>query len=325
VESTDLVYEVRDMLLDAAREDPAKAFAEMDRLGKPTELAATLLSERGVTSDRGIASASWWLLGTAAAIDILVGMALPIAVLVNVYGQTWQALVGVQPLASAGDRLTAIGIGVLLFGLAAWFAWRSWAPWRDGGERPTVGMALTGIAVVRIGGARAVARAADLAAAGLHPAVRSKTSSAAWLVLSLLVLWWSLWMVSAGALDPSGGDAVYRLAGPVSSQENAVTQATSQLYESATAAATSNRTWPPMANASVRESIIAHLAEWNTNGGGYEIGDATNVAPGVWTVTVNESKPGQTGPRRATLTWGLRVQWLPESQPQSTYVLLDYR
>jgi hypothetical protein len=331
VASTDLVHEVRDMLLDAAREDPKRAFAEMDRLGEPAELAATLLSERGIASERGIPSASWWLLGTAAAIDILVGMALPVAALVNVYGQTWQALIGAQPFVSAGDRLTAIAIGFLLLGFASWFGWRTWAPWRDGGERPTVGMALTGIAVVRIGGDRAVARTSDLAAAGLHPVGRSKISSAVWLVLSLFVLWWSLWMVSAGALDPSGGDAVYRLAGPASSQENSVTRATSQLYEAAMMTDASLRTWPAIDAERVdvpaleQQLVQRFSAGTGGSGTGYEIGTAANVAPGIWTVSVSESGAGQAGPRTRTLTWALRVKWSPDSPPQDTYALIDYR
>jgi hypothetical protein len=325
-ESSEYLYEVRDMLLDTARDDPEHAFAEMERLGEPSKLAATLLAERGLIPEGGIPAASWMRLGTAAVIDILVGAALPVAAVVMLYDGLWRTLF--SPFNSnvgPWDRLFAIAYAVALVGFAVWFAWRVWAPWREGGNS-TAGMALAQIAVVRMGGARAVSTTADLRAAGITLPRKRGLSTASSVVLAALALSWSVWMVSTGALDPSGEGAVSRLAGTTYEQQNGVSAAASSLYEAATTPDPTFRTWPTMAEDQFDAAALRNALAQRFGGssGGFEIGDATNVAPGVWTVPVVEI--GSNGSRhRAVLTYALRVDWSSAAPPQATFVLTGYR
>jgi hypothetical protein len=328
-EATDLLDDVRSMLLDAAREDPERAFTEMSRLGEPSELAAALLTERGVAPDGGVPVASWWRLGTAAVIDIFVALALPVAVVVGLYQTIWRsAFAGPGAEPTLGYRIGILAASAAVVALAAWLGWRTTAPWRNGGRSATPGMALAKIAVLKVGGTRSAVRNNDLVAAGIP--VPSRTGLSAWaaVVLALLALAWSVAMVSAGALDPSGAGAVAHLAGTTHAQEASVVSAANRLYEAAFNQAALIE-WPPMEEdrvspGALRAELIKRFgAEPGSAGSTYEIGTASNTAPGIWTVSVSE-RPAHAAARQALLTYSLRLDWNTGDQPTATWLLTGY-
>lgn len=331
-ESQELIYEIRDMLVDAARQDPARAFAEMERLGEPWRLAADLLAERGITAEGGIPSASWWRMGVAATIDILVALALPVAVIVNVYNSVWESLFGSHAAETGVATLVTLLGGVcVMLGLSAWVAWRTWSPWRTGGLRATPGMVIAGVSVIRLGGTRSVVQNSDLTAEGMRVPSRTMFSAVTTVALAVLVVSWSLWAVTTGALDPSGQGAVYRFVGPVSSQEYQVHQAFTQLFDAALTPAGETRDWPPISQdrfdvAAFRAALVKRFsvsANSDSGGRGYEGLSFSNVAAGVWTVAVTEA--GQSGGgRQVVLTYTLRVDWAPSGDPVPAWVLSSY-
>ena len=329
-ESTELTREISAMLIDAAREDPARAFAEMDRLGKPSQLAAALLQERGLAPGEGIQAASWWRMGVAAFIDVFVGLALPVAAAVAYYAPAWQALFGTtQPPENPGSRIIVLALVAGALMLSGLLAWRTWAPWRVGGRSATPGMALAGVAVVRIGGTRTVVRTADLLASGLTAPTRTKVSAGLTVTLAALLLLWAVWMVSGGALDPAGDAAVFRFAGPVSSQQGQVEASAIDLYTAATAPA-EQRVWPPIAENLDAAAIEASFAQRfvpdsaaGSGSGGYSMDGATNIKAGVWTVAVTEHQADGTD-RPVLLTYSLRVDWGTDGQPRVTWLLTGY-
>jgi hypothetical protein len=329
-ESGDLAEEVRDMLLDAVRQDPERAFAEMERLGEPSRLAATLLAERGIAPAGGIPSASWWRMGIAATIDIVVGLAAPVAVVAAFYGAAWSALVG--PWASTVPIGSRIGISVLfaaLFALAVWLAWRWWAPWRNGGRSSSPGMMLAKIAVARLGGSRAVVLRSDLVAAGLETpklTAMSVGTAIASVVLAVLMLV-AVSTVSIGSPGPSEASIVDRLAGSASAQQEQVTSTVGELYAAAAVRVPQAPQWPPMAEGrfatDLQKTLSARYAGASSPANGYEIISVTNPSLGIWHVALYETSP-RGGRRRVTLTYNLRVDWLPDGSPQSTFVLTGY-
>jgi hypothetical protein len=326
-ESTELTREISAMLVDAAREDPARAFAEMDRLGMPSELAAALLRERGLAPGDGIQAASWWRMGVASFIDVFVGLALPIAVAVAYYGPAWQALFDTsQPSSSPGTRIIVLALVAGALMLSGLLAWRTWAPWRVGGRSATPGMALADVAVLRIGGTRTVVRSADLLASGLTAPTRTKVSAGITVTLAALVLLWAVWMVSGGALDPAGDAAVFRFAGPVSSQQSDVEGSAIDLYMAAMTNA-EERTWPSIAEnldaAAIEASLLKRFMPGSDAGGGYGLGKITNVRAGVWTVEVTEYQADGTE-RPMLLTYRLRVDWQADEQPRVMWMLTGY-
>ena len=233
-----------------------RAFAEMDRLGKPSQLAAALLQERGLAPGEGIQAASWWRMGVAAFMDVFVGLA-------------------------------------------------------------------------RIGGTRTVVRTADLLASGLTAPTRTKVSAGLTVTLAALLLLWAVWMVSGGALDPAGDAAVFRFAGPVSSQQGQVEASAIDLYTAATAPA-EQRVWPPIAENLDAAAIEASFAQRfvpdsaaGSGSGGYSMDGATNIKAGVWTVAVTEHQADGTD-RPVLLTYSLRVDWGTDGQPRVTWLLTGY-
>jgi hypothetical protein len=326
----ELSNDIRDMLTDAAREDPENAFAEMKRLGEPSQLAGVLLEERGLTPEAGITAAAWWRLGVAATIDIVVGLAAPILIVVTFWNVTANALAAKSP-----------AVGILVVGVAgalaisALLTWKYWAPWRDGGRTSTPGMALAQIAVIRLGDSRTVAGLDDLKRVGLPAPTVTATSPGviASLLLALLFMSWAISAVYGGALDPSGSGVVTRYAGASSAQRAAVRYAVGSLYDAALDPS-SGGDGPPIATEEFtvppRESLITTLVSryagtTNTPGWGYAIGDMSSPEPGVWNVNVAET-PEKSASRHVTLTFALRVQWTAhqEEQPQTDWVLTDY-
>jgi uncharacterized membrane protein len=227
-ESDEMLGDVRTMLLDAAREDRERAFAEMERLGEPTALAADLLAERGIGAAGGISSASWWRLGIAATVDIVVGLAAPVLIVASLWGVTATAL---TDGGREGIVLAVALVGALALTIA--LTWRYWAPWRRGGVTP--GMAITRIAVIRLGDARTVASAADLRRAGLAtPAIKATSPGmVASVLLAVLFLAWAVAALSSRTPDPSGADILARFAGSQSSYEIQIASAAKQLYGAA--------------------------------------------------------------------------------------------
>ena len=326
-ESAELTREISAMLSDAARQDPQRAFAEMDRLGKPSQLAAVLISERGVAPGEGIQAASWLRMGIAAFIDIFVGLALPVAAVVAYYGAAWQAVFDTAQNPGTRIIVLALGAGVLM--ISGMLAWRTWAPWRSGGRSATPGMALADVAVLRLGTTRTVVRTAHLRSAGLEAPTRTKASAGMTVALAAIVLLWAVWMVSGGALDPAGDTAVFRFAGRVSSQESQVEGSAIALYTAAMAPA-EQRAWPAIGEnldaAAIEASFAMRFVPDSAAGagsGGYSLGQVTNVKAGVWTVGMTESQADGTD-RPVLLTYTLRVDWQADGQPQVTWLLTGY-
>lgn len=159
VDAGDLVAEIRSLLTDAAGDDPARAEAEIARLGEPGELARGILTERGLDASNGVSPGVWWRLGIAAPIDIAVGLSLPLVVVLPAYVV---ALSG-QPRAASIVIGFAMGVAALL-----WPLW-VWRPWRSGGRTLSPGMTLMGLAVVRAPGSWRLVRTSELASLGLAP------------------------------------------------------------------------------------------------------------------------------------------------------------
>jgi hypothetical protein len=175
-DADDLVSEIRSMLTEAAGDDATSAAREIERLGEPAELARTILAERGPAGSSGMPAAVWWRLGAGAAIDLVVGVAVPVVAAVPL------VLFGL----AAQPRVLGV-IVVVLLGLAtlAWpfFIWR---PWRRGGRSLSPGMALTGLAVVRGPGDWRLVRIGALPAMGLAP--RRHVVAAALITLAAVLL-----------------------------------------------------------------------------------------------------------------------------------------
>ena len=325
-EADDMLGDVRAMLVDAAHADPERAFAEMDRLGEPSELAATLLAERGIAPTGGIPTASWWRLGTAAVIDIFVGIALPVAVAVALYDSLWSAFAandGVAP------RLLTLVLVAGVLALASVLSWRYWSPWRTPGRAATPGMRLAGIAFVRIGGSRAVVGTTELKAAGIRPPTRTLFSAGVAVGFAVLALAAAVWMVSAGALDPAGAGLVTRFAGSPEIQRDGVSTAVLQLYQAAVRTSSEMRTWPTVAEpgpdaAKLEAALTARYgSKSRVSGQPFQIDGMSNPQLGVWTVAVTEL-PEMASPRHITLTYTLRVDWAPEGGRTVSWVLSQY-
>jgi hypothetical protein len=329
VESRELAADVSAMLLDAARTDPERAFAEMERLGEPSELAAALLAERGIAPEGGVPSASWLRMGLAATIDILFALGLLIlaATASLMYSAAWSSFFG----PGVGGVLTLVILVMLLLGLCGWFAWRMWAPWRTGGRSATPGMALADVAVVRLGGSRTAVRRSDLAAAGLEVPALTRLSAAAALALAVLVLAWavtaSLWLVSNGALDPSGSGLIARFAGPESSYGIQVESSAKQLYG---AAEMGGQSWPLISDetldpVALKQTLVDRFATSDVaEMGAFTVGRATEGETGIWTVPVSETPRGGVA-RNVVLTYGFRLQWMTGVGAHGDWILTDYQ
>lgn len=319
VESRDLAWEIRDMLTDAAREDAEQAFAEMERLGAPSVLAATLLAERGITPEGGMPAASWWRLGIAATIDTLIGFAAPALILVTFVPPLWTQIATALAASGGGQPVSGgeiVVVGAVLV-MSAVLAWRAWEPWRTGGRSATAGMALADVAVVRIGGSRTVVRRSELAAAGLDtPRVGGlvMTATVASVVLAALILGAAASSVANGALDQSGAQLVQRLAGPETRQRDQVVAAVKDLYAAAETTPTENAIWPQIESErldpnTIKASLVKTFATARESGdGGYQMNAPVSTAPGIWQVSVTEL-PGTPEERQVILEYGLRVDW----------------
>jgi hypothetical protein len=327
--SGELIHEIRDVLLDAAKEDPERAFAEMQRLGEPSHLAAALLAERGVAPAGGIPSAEWWRMGIAAVIDIVVGLAAPVLIVVSLWGVTATALAdgGIEGIVLAVALVGALALTIAL-------TWRYWAPWRRGGG-VTPGMAVTRIAVIRLGDARTVASAADLRRAGLEtPAIKATSPGMiASVLLAVLFLAWAVAAVSSGAPETSSAGVVGRYAGSTSSQKDSVSYYVMLCYEAASSDP-GDVTWPPISTGDFSTppegSFTATLnARFGGTGdvetSGYRIEDMSSPTPGVWTVKVAET-PANAPARVVRLTYALRIEWnsFQGVTPRTEWVLSDY-
>ena len=329
-EAGDLTREISDMLLDAAREDPELAFSEMQRLGEPSQLAATLLAERGIAIGGGIPAAAWWRLGIAATTDVLVGVAAPVLVGVLGYGPVARALSGQSgPGASTWSAAGIVAAVTVLVAFSVVLTWRMWSPWRDGGRSSTPGMALARIAVVRIGGTRAVVASADLTAAGLEaPAISALSlgTALASVIIAVLLIAWSGSTLAGGAPAPTDTALVWHLAGTPSAQREQVTRDVQRLYG---AASNQMRSWPALSagidSDAFRSDLLGRFGRMGDNygGAGYTIAAMANAGPGAWTVDVDELPPGSPA-RRVTLTYTLRVEWKLDGDPDAVWVLVRY-
>jgi hypothetical protein len=324
-QASELSREIGDALVDAARRDPELAFAEMEKLGAPSALAASILAERGVITAGGIPAASWWRLGAAAVIDLVVGSALPLAAVVMFYEVAWRGMFGPDwQFTGPWSRLGSIALSAAVLILAAFATWRTWGPWRTGGDAASPGMALAEVAVVRVGQTRVVVRKSVLAEAGLVTPTRTRVSGAMVLALAVLVLSWSVWMISVGALDPRGDTTVYRLVGPPSTQSGQVESAVTELLRAAQAPAADQVTWPAIDGMLDRSDVEALIKAPGSGGAADEWsidGDPINIEAGVWTATAVRTGPDGIA-SRVTMTFGMRADWNLDGDPSVTWVLI---
>ena len=305
-EVTDLVSEVVAMLRDASEGDPEIAAAEIENLGPPEDLARTILEQHGLKAGVGTPTPSWWRLGIAAPIDILIGSALPVAAACFALAFT---VVGAP--ATEGEAvfrfIAAVCslVGVALTGAMAWGYWR---PWRDGGAHLTVGMTLAGISVVRLGDTRTVALTSDLKSAGLVHGARGRAGSIVTLVLAVGILAWAGSFVVASA--DTGVPNVDRLAGNAASQQAQVRDTLSSFYGSLIETGTSDPGAPAKyldPNGLGVEPIATALERMRTPRlRAYSIGSMTSPEPGIWVVAVDEQRDA---PRTMLVTMGLSVDW----------------
>ena len=123
-DTDDLVAEIRSFLTRPQGTIPRSPWPRSNGSGEPAELARGVLVERGLDASRGMSTGIWWRLGIAAPIDIVIGLALPLAAILPLSAVAWFG----EP--RAASVLTAIALGVASL---AWpfFIWR---PWRRGGR-----------------------------------------------------------------------------------------------------------------------------------------------------------------------------------------------
>jgi uncharacterized membrane protein len=153
-ETADVIAEVRAHLAEAVAEAGGDEAAALDRFGTSDMLATRILEERGVLSPgSGVQAAppQRWLLALLADISLwLAGLAIVVVPFFAI--QVWAG--GPSPVVVVAV-LTMLALGVI--GSAGWRI----ARWREPGN-PTMGMRLTGLRRIRLGGASRVVRQRDV-------------------------------------------------------------------------------------------------------------------------------------------------------------------
>lgn len=303
-EITDLVSEVVSMLREASAGDLAKAAAEIDKLGPPSDLARAILEERGLPT--GTPAASWWRLGVAAPIDILVGLAAPVAAACFALAST---VVG-APM-TENDAVVRLGAAVVSMAAIAFtgaVAWSYWKPWREGGTRLTVGMTLAGISIVRVGGTRSVVLTSDLERAKLAHGVRSRAAAIVWVVIAISILVWggSFLLQTADTGNPS----VERLAGDAAVQQDMVRSSIDGFYQGLIDPATADPEWPTawMDPAGLGVEPLSSVLDRARTPQlkSYRIVSMTSPEPGLWDVVIEEQRDTL---HEVKMTLGLRIDW----------------
>jgi hypothetical protein len=317
-DTDDVVAEIRSLLTEAAGDDPEAAAAETARMGEPAELARGILVERGIDASSGMSPRVWWRLGIAAAVDLAIGLAVPLG--------------AAAPLAfvvlASEFHLVTIAVAALL-GLAT-LAWPYyvWRPWRRGGRSLSPGMTLAGVAVVRAPGFWRVVRIGEVD--GLAPAPRRVAIALGATLLAALLLAGSLlvgldaigtWAVSsalhAGAVERSQGRII--LSPRIAGQEVAL------FYEGvATVPAGPGLRFlaAPSATADVYalKKRVDKLGIRNVN-----VKSVSEVAPGIFRVGVVETRAAGKGIPSlgsSTITLGRRY-WADVSGSASDWVVVD--
>jgi len=306
-EITDSVSEIVAMLRDASEGDPDIAAAEIEHLGPPEVLARTILEQHGLHAGPGTPAPSWWRLGVAAPIDILVGLALPIAA--ACFALAFSVVGTPDTEGEAVFRLIAAACSMAGVALTGAMAWNYWKPWREGGTRSTVGMTLTGISVVRVGGGRTVALTSDLKSAGLAHGARGRAGSVVTLVLALTILTFAGSYVVSSA--DTGHPNVERLVGSPDAQRAQVTDTLSSFYESLIGPANNSDLGTPASYLNPDglgvEPLASALERMQTPKlTSYSIDSMGSPEPGVWLVTVTEQRGT---PRTVLVTMGLSMGW----------------
>ncbi len=317
-ETTDLVSEVVSMLRDASHGDPEVAAAEIESLGSPEELARTILEQRGLPS--GTPAASWWRLGVAAPVDILVGLAAPVAAACFALAST---VVGAPMTENdAVWRLVASVFSMAAVAFTGAAAWWYWKPWREGGTRLTVGMTLAGISVVRVGGTRSVVLTSDLAKAKLAHGVRSRAAAVAWVLIAVWMLVWGASFLLQTA--DTGNPSVERLAGDSAVQQDVVRSSIDGFYAGLIDPAGADPSWPyawidPSGlGVEPLDSVLKRARTPQLKS--YRIVSMSSPEPGLWDVVIEEQREAV---HRVSMTMGLRVDW-GIGYMNSTWIIRDY-
>jgi hypothetical protein len=319
-DTDDVVAEIRSLLTEAAGDDVEAAAAETERLGEPSELARGILVERGLDPSAGMASGTWWRLGIAAPVDIVIGLAVPLAAALPLYVVGWFG----QP------RAMSIAIAVALGAVALAWPFFIWRPWRQGGRSLSPGMTLTGLAVVRAPGFWRLVRIDELRAMGLAPRRRVGVAVIVALVAVALIAGASLigldfggsWLAAAAISAEYSGKTVGGGV-PIDTQlGSVVTQVYNGLMGAPGPDITSASSYVSPEGAINLQPLWARIAEKNIRT--VRLGTPEQIKPGVYRVGVTELAQGAVGEEpvgSSTFTLGQR-QWLRADGVGSDWVVV---
>jgi len=281
-EAQDTVSEIRSLLTDAGGDDPDRTASEIARLGAPADLAAGILAEKGLSPADGMSTAEWWRMGVAVPLDIVMGVAVPLAVAFPAFAIATQA----RPPAWAPV------LGIVAAAIALFWPWYVWRPWRTGGPRVTAGMALTGLTVVRAPGFRRVVRTRDLESLGMRtpsqPGLIGLWLFAA-VAVALGLMWTVFYLTGSTPASPTSQVAVFEaVAGPEVEQRRQAADTVSMKYESLVRFGEDYRGETTVLGYALPayEKLVRRAQEEKL--ASYEIGEPTKVSPGCWRVVATE-------------------------------------
>jgi hypothetical protein len=301
-ESGDLVAEIRSLLVDASGDDPVRAAAEITKIGDPAALAASILTEKGLSPAQGMSTAEWWRMGVAVPLDIVVGLAVPayVAVAAYIFAEF------------ARQSPWALLFGASTFAASLLWSWYVWRPWRTGGARRTAGMVVTGLAVVRAPGFRRVVRSRDLAALGMRSPALGAVFGIASLGVAALMLVWIVFGVYQFVNNPFpmtelANDAAFfeKAADRSGDQRQQARQVLEIMYDSLIQFGENYMGDRAVAGQTLDAYEAVVLRAQKEKISAYKIGELTKVFVGVWKTTVVETTSKGTHTVEYTLAMSL--------------------
>lgn len=298
-EADDLVAEIRSLLVEAAGDDVERAAAEIGKCGEPAELASGILAEKGLSPADGMSTAEWWRMGIAVPLDIVIGVAVPLAVALPAY----------MIAANAEPRFFAVALALALAAASLLWCWNVWRPWRTGGPRLTAGMVLTGLAVVRAPGFRRVVRSRDLEALGMRPRTRGALFGMVTLAIAIVMLGTlgtEIFVAMTASAEPSR--VFDQVAGTRSEQRRQVVDTVDRMYAGLVRSGSNvgGEGYVSAGALSTYEAVV--LRAQRERIAWYEIGEPTKLSVGAWKVPVIEKTTLGTHEVAFTLTLRILLQ-----------------
>lgn len=331
-ELRDELEEVRSHLREAAAGGAAELAAAIDGLGPPRKLAEEILSERGLgPGGPDLPDAPLWRRTIAFVADVSVALVLLLP--------TLTALGAILYTRADGSLLFGIvEVGILVALNLAALVWARWY-WRGrrpgSGASPSFGLALAGVAHIRVGD---VVRAVPASRLPHHPSWMARfRAAAAFAVAALIVGSWGWSMLTSGPLMDTQ-QAKYRLAEARSGgvfDGGVVASTVSGAYNQVIQSLADGK--EPTVPENVDPTVFGVLVERIRSGrvaavdiGGIEqmsagdpienAGDSLHVAPATFTCEVLERLPGGVvQPVRIMVE--KRVLYADESSSAMTWVI----